>query len=239
MNKIRKIGIIMVLFIIVVMMQNKTYAALQANKGGTSLKSRTTADEFFKGIRAMEASGGTLGKNANYNAEGRTDYIDTSENGLDCHMAKNTEWGTAAMLSASAYGSAPRGTSSASTTGNESGVYQMADAIWEFVATSYENTSNTYNKVIKNADGRYFNLYKSQTSIPGDATTETAGWLGATNSNFVNASYPVFLRGYNNYVRIGYLFGYGNSVGNFYSDNDILSARAVVVCAPRTLKYSK
>jgi len=186
-------------------------AALQS-RPDTSRLVNTTANDFFKKIRNMEAEGGTLGLKAQINT---TTYLDSTNNGVDVHMAKNTEWGTAAMLAASSYGTAPSGSSSATTTGNATGVYQMADSSgFEYVAGIY-NTTNTYMNAIKGADARYYNLYTSETSIPGDATLETRNWKGASHAYFVNASYPVFLRSY--YALFGYCYSNGCANSNYGS----------------------
>lgn len=219
MRKIQKIIIAVMLLLGIIMLNpSKVQAGLQANKGGTSL-TNVTADGFFEGIRAMESSGGTLGKSANYNT---SDFLDTSGNGIDCHMAKNTEWGTAAMLAASSYGATPTG--DASSTQNESGVYQMADKKYEYVATSYEGATNKYNRVIRSADGRYFNLYSStRKSFFGDSTEYVSASL--------TTSRPVYARGYNSLFNVFNDNDNGNSFGNFGS-------RAVVVCGERTLDLS-
>ena len=125
----------------------------------------------------MEAEGGTLGKNANIDMSENGSYLDSSNNGIDVHMAKNTEWGTAAMLSASAYGEAPTGRSNASTTGNATGIYQMADSNYECVAGIYNTTNQNMSK-IKAAEGRYRDEYtESSTEFAkaGDAI-KLKGW---------------------------------------------------------------
>ena len=100
---INKFILILVIACIISLFPVNVYAGLQANKGGTSLKN-TTADAFFKAIRAMESEYGTLAKKSNISS---TDYTDSSKNGIDCHMMKNTEYGTVAILAASGYGNKP------------------------------------------------------------------------------------------------------------------------------------
>ncbi len=207
------IMILLIAFAIVIV-PIKSNAGYQASKGGTRL-TNLSANDFFVGIRNMEKSGGTLGLEATLE---ETTYKDTSKNGLDCHMAKNTEWGTAAMLSASIYGIPPERQSDASTTGNESGIYQMAKGN-EYVAGIWDTTS--YIDVIRGADARYYDLYTSSTSKPGDATTETQGWHGAMTYGFVNVGGCIFLRA------VDSMFGYSNNQGGAYAPN---GCRAVVVC---------
>ena len=164
-----------------------------------------------------------LGLNATIDG---TTFLDSSNNGLDIHMAKNTEWGTAAMLAASSYGIAPSGNSFASTTGNATGIYQMANGLYEYVAGIWD-TSNSYMSKIKTADSRYYDLYSSATAKVGDATLETKYWKGANRASFVSASNPIFVRSNSS------LFGFDNGNGNSYSSS---GSRAVVVCRWRTLK---
>lgn len=208
-NKVKNILILMAIAIIsIIAMPNKSNAGLQANKGGTSLVS-TTANDFFKAIRRMETQYGTLGKNAQLNDK----YVDTSANGIDCHMALNTEFGTAGILSYSKYGSIPT-TSSDTTTGNASGIYQLGYRKYEYVA-GIGTSTNIYMNVIANADSRYYNKYTSY-SIAGDGM----GKFGNT-VHWPSLSYPVLVR---------------SSMGVLYSDNyegnadSIRGSRAVVVC---------
>lgn len=213
--KIKKSTIVFTVGILTAfMLTGKVNAAVQSRPGVTSLKN-TTANDFFVKIRQMEVEGGTLGKKAQLDS---TTYLDSSNNGVDVHMAKNTEWGAAAMLAASPYGSAPSGRSDASTTGNATGIYQMAGGAYEYVAGIY-NTTNNYMSKLKNADSRYVDLYTGEVAKRGDATLETKNWKNSSNANFVNSSYPVFRRSVNT------LFGYYGLSGVSSSDS---SSRAVL-----------
>ena len=161
--KIRNILIISIIAIMgIIVMPNKANAGLQANKGGTSLVT-TTANDFFKTIRRMETQYGTLGKNAQINDK----YVDTTGNGIDCHMALNTEVGTAGILSYSRYGAVPTSAND-STTGNESGIKQLGFGKYEYVAGIYSTSNSSYMNVMFNADARYYNKYESNTSKAGD-----------------------------------------------------------------------
>lgn len=196
----KKKKLMMVIMTLMLIITAKSTYAMQSRPDGTS-KTNVYANYFFTEIRKMEST--VLGLPTNFDT---TTWLDSSGNGVDVHMAKNTEWGTAAMLSASAYGTAPRGNSSATTTGNATGVYQMADGTWEYVAGIWD-ASNDYMSNIRGANSRYYDLYTNQTSISGDATTETAGWKGASFRTFINGSQSVFIRCW------GALFGYYNSYG--------------------------
>ena len=213
--KIKKSAIVFTVGILTAfMLTGKVNAAVQSRPGVTSLKN-TTANDFFVKIRQMEVEGGTLGKKAQLDS---TTYLDSSNNGVDVHMAKNTEWGAAAMLAASPYGSAPSGRSDASTTGNATGIFQMADGTYEYVAGIY-NTSNDYMSKLKNADSRYVNIYTGEVAKRGDATLETKNWKGSSYAGFVTSGYPMFLRSN------GALFGYNGTVGSsisYYSSRAVL-----------------
>ena len=211
--------IIITIFLSIWMTGTVNAAGYQANKN-TKSKVSTTANDFFEGIRNMEAAGGTLGTEAVIDINGGQ-YTDSSENGIDCHMALNTEWGTVAMLAASAYGVAPNGKSDDSTTGNASGVYQMADGTSEFVAGIFKTGNSNISKIF-NADAIYRNLYKEKVSKSGDATLETQKWKGASYANFLEDDVnPVFLRDN------GGLFGFSATFGGTHV---MIGSRAVVVC---------
>lgn len=214
--KIKKSAIVFTVGILTVfMLTGKVNAAVQSRPGVTSLKN-ITANDFFVKIRQMEVEGGTLGKKAQLDS---TTYLDSSNNGVDVHMAKNTEWGAAAMLAASPYGSAPSGQSDASTTGNATGIYQMADGTWEYVAGIYNTTNTTYMSKLKNADSRYVDLYTGEVAKRGDATLETQNWKNSSIASFATSGYPIFIRSGRA------LFSYNSSNGRSVSD---YSSRAVL-----------
>lgn len=222
-KKVASVGIFLICMII--LLSGQVQANVQSRPNATSLTGRTASD-FFALIRQMETSGQSMGLNASVDSTGKET---SSSNNIDVHMIKNTEYGGAAMLSASSYGAAPTGSSNATTTGNEYGIYQMAAGNWEYVAGMLENTNNSYVTNIKNASKCYWNYYTNPSNsysdysgyVPGDATKETAGWKSAGFSNFVNSGDPVFIRGYNG------LFSFSSSGGNGGSD---CSSRAAAVC---------
>lgn len=212
--KNKKIIIISALVLAIFILFTTNVQALQSRPDSASL-TNDGANYFFTEIRNMETE--VLAKEMTLE---ETTYKDTSGNGVDVHMAKNTEWGTAAMLSASAYGSVPSRGSSASTTGNATGVYQMVEGNWEYVAGIYNAPNSYYISTIYSADSRYKDVYESETSKPGDATLETRRWKGASYDAFVGNGSCVFRRG-----RFG-LFSYANERGGAYSGG---SSRAVLV----------
>ena len=159
----------------------------------------------------METQYGTLGKNAQLNDK----YIDTTGNGIDCHMALNTEYGTAGILSYSRYGAVPT-ISNDSTTGNESGIKQLGYGNYEYVAGIYSTPNSSYMNVIFNADARYYNKYESNTSKAGDGM----GKFGYGVSN-ISSSNPIIKRSSGGVLYSNYDTGY---------NNNSLGSRAVVVC---------
>ena len=207
--KYRKIIIILIVaFICIIATPNIANAGLQANKGGTSLTG-AKADGYFVSIRKMEAQYGTLGKNMILD---NTTYLDSSNNGIDCHMVLNTEFGTAGILAYSEYGVIPTSDSD-TTTGNASGIYQLGYGNYEYAAALYSSNSTfeSVSKIIAKSDARYWSKYTSSKAKAGDGN-------GTFTGNF-----PM----YNNYIlRRG-----GNGI--FYEPQSwvgINTTRAVVVC---------
>lgn len=187
---IYSVGIGLVTYIMLI---GTVHANVQSRPDNDSLISE--AGKFFTLIRKMETTDGPMGLSATIDDSGNET---SSSNSIDAHMIKNTEWGATVMLMNSDYGSKTSGSSStATTTGNASGVYQMFSGR-EFVAGIY-STSTTEKpnwSTIKNAPVKYWNDYQSGNSITGDATTETPKWKGADEGTFVSEKYPVFSRGY-------------------------------------------
>ena len=209
--KSKKILIIMIAAMLsIIAMPNRAHAGLQANKGGTSL-TNITANGFFVSMRRMESQYGTLGKSAVFD---QTTYVDSTGNGIDSHMALNTEFGTAGILAYSEYGTIPTN-SNDTTTGNASGIYQLEYSNFEFVAGIYSSTNSNTN-IIGKADARYYNKYDSNTPIPGDGI----GKLGASIS-YPSVNYPIIVRRISRSVNSPYDNGNSFSTG---------SSRAVVVC---------
>lgn len=208
--KVKNVLIISIIAIMaIIVMPNKANAGLQANKGGTSLVS-AQANDFFKAIRRMETQYGTLGKSAQLDDK----YLDTTGNGIDCHMALNTEFGTAGILSYSKYGTVPTSTND-TTTGNESGIKQLGYGNYEYVAGIY-SSSNGATNIIFNADARYYNKYETSTSKAGDGM----GKLGTGIAN-ISSRFPAIRRSYYGVLNSDHSDGYSyNNIGS----------RAIVVC---------
>lgn len=238
----KKLKILAVLFTLVTL--TNVHAALQS-RPGVDVKVSTNASTFFKLMRDMEAEGGALGLNATFAQNSSTkEYEETSAtNNVDSHMCKNTEWGAAAMLSASSYGSGSGNVQksfnsttkiynvTASTTGNMTGIFGMSGGLakQECVAGGIiSKMDSSYNRYLINAHSRYVDNYADSTStsmnnastryIPGDATYETKTFSGS-GGLFVHSSSPIFSRGY-------YGVLYSDSYGGY--DNDSCGSRLVV-----------
>lgn len=214
-NKKIMLASMLIVMVAILIIPGKVHAAYQSKPGAKTL-TNTTADQFFEGCRNMETRGGVLGLNEIIE---QTTYKGTSNNGIDAHMALNTEWGAIALLTDSAYGIGKdiSGTNDKTSTGNATGVYNLANGTYEYVASTYNGTSSQYNTKLRSADARYFNSYSSSTSKAGDALNCTR-WLSASCIDWTNTSHPIFYRG------VGGLFGFGNDYGSSSG------ARAVVVC---------
>lgn len=199
----------MILFIVLGMLltiPNSAHAGYQS-KPGTALTLRPITT-FFEGCRNMETSGGVLGLEEGLNE----DYTGTTNggNGIDAHMALNTEWGTIALFTNSKYGvkKGISGSNNDSTsTGNATGVYGLANGTPEYVATMFENSGTL---AIKNFNSRYLNNYIAKERKAGDAL-ECAKWLGTNEATWVKANRSVFERG------ISGLFGFESvDSGTYY-----------------------
>lgn len=212
-----------IIVVLAILFMHKNVYAVGGQASGTSSLYCKNVSYFFELIRAMETSTGTLGKSSNINTD---TYVDNSGNGIDCHLEKNTEYGTITLLAASEYGNATS-TNSASTGLGSTGVFQMSNGNYECVANTYSSekdgtlTTNNYNGALTRADSRYVNkYYGSKHSITGDGLIETDG-AGGGYTDFVTSNGPVFYRG------LGGLFGYSCYGGEDYNPR---MARAVVVC---------
>ena len=214
MKKNKKLSILLISLIALMLLLPTVVNAggLKAEKpNGSTIKSLVSqkAEDFFTLIKGMKSLTGTLG-------------VASDASKIDCHMAKNTEWGTAAMLGVSKYGQASTGNNSKSTTNNNTGVFQMADGTYEYVAGIYEG------KIPTGLDAKYFNVYSGSTGISGDALTATTGYVSGYGSvRWVSSSFPWFLR--SNNALLGTDDFNGNAGSNYGS-------RAVVVCGSGLLQ---
>jgi len=219
----KKVILAMVLVAILpIIFGTKVNANLQSRPGAGALRNRTASD-FFIMARNMERANESFGLNATID---QANGNETSEsNGIDVHMMKNTEYGTAVMLGASAYGSIPAVAAQINTnsiTGNKTGMYMNASGTYTYTASLVTGVNTTNFARIVAAAQRYRNNYTTANSSRklGDATVETQGWKGASQTGWVSL---FFARGY------GGVFSFVNGDGSATSNS---GSRAAVVCAP-------
>jgi len=134
------------------------------------------------------------------------------------HMIKNTEWGAIAYLSHSKYGLCIESTCKEivanqtyisgnnlldTTTGNQTGVYDMAGSAGEFVMGNYANfegevSLDNLEQPNINIKTQNYDLYYPNTFILGDATLEVTinniSWNNGL-ANFINDTNNWFVRG--------------------------------------------
>ena len=140
---------------------------------------------------------------------------------LNSHMLKNSEWGAVAYLTESKYGrdgeevtindnnnfiTADEGISvnpEQSSTGNETGIYDLSGGATDRVAAYYTGGNSTSlndygSSLVNETDKKYVTAYTGITASSayktGDATYETNRWR-SDYASFVNSSQPFFLRG--------------------------------------------
>ncbi len=159
---------------------------------------------------------------------------------LNSHMLKNSEWGAVAYLTESKYGrdgeevtindnnnfiTADAGISAnpeQSSTGNETGIYDLSGGAYEYVPAYYNGSGSLSNgSSFANGTSDEFSTAYTETSAssaykPGDATYETSGWHG-DDAYFVNSNNPFFMRAgvYHSGSNAG-VFYFSVNVGNAY-----------------------
>ena len=162
------------------------------------------------------------------------DIINISKNN-NYHMIKNTEWAAITYLSHSKYGLCDDNTCKEvlanqtyasgsnlldTTTGNQTGVYDMAGSAAEFVMGNYANLEGQIslnNLEIPNINIEPFNydLYYPNTFILGDATlevtTDDISWSNGL-ANFVNETNNWFVRGGIANYETGSIFSYRSTI---------------------------
>ena len=162
---------------------------------------------------------------------------------LNSHMLKNSEWGAVAYLTESKYGrdgeevtindnssyiTADAGISAnpeQSSTGNETGIYDLSGGAGELVAAYYTGGNSTSlndygSSLVNETDKKYVTAYTGTTASsaykPGDATYETNRWH-SDDANFVSSDNPFFIRGggYSNGSHAGvFYFIYNSGISN-------------------------
>lgn len=192
--------ILLFMLIFTVIPFNKSQATLQANPN-TQYTTTDWATNWIKTIREMEKTGGAMGLDEIMN----NDLTSTTNNGIDVHMIKSTEYGATAILSASGYGNPDTLQNSAvkTTTGNKTGIYYNGTS-WENVAagTSVDSGNNkqgtfkiSYNYAqTLNYNSKYYDIsYTEDTSSEkiGDALNSCSRWHGATYNEWITPAYSM------------------------------------------------
>lgn len=179
-----------------------------------------------------------------------TGDIAEDSNNFDTHLMKNVEWGAVCYLAESKFGAnkeitgntsliSAKGGVTSTTTGNETGIYDMAGQNAEFVSAYYNwGENNASLKKYSNAkdfDKKYVDIYNSYgTDNYGDAIYETSKDKIARRSWYegqsdIETGFPFFLRGKSGYSNS--IYSYQVNTGdktNDYSDYKI-SFRATIV----------
>ena len=215
-TKVKLLALAIMLVTMTLMPIGQVKAALQANPN-TQYTKKATPENWMKGFRQMETAGGAMGLNETL----KGDLTSESSNGIDVHMMRTTEYGAIAILSASGYGNPSNAKAITSTTGNETGIILNTNN-YEWTAGGLQGS------VFSGVNSRYFDTYTGNQSSAragdalGTSTTPNpgaAGWHSASYSNWVNSSYPYFVRG------SGGIFSFGN-----LSASSSGFGRGVVVC---------
>ena len=167
---------------------------------------------------------------------------------LNSHMLKNSEWGAVAYLTQSKYGrngtkvtvndnnsyiTADEGISTnpeQSSTGNETGIYDLSGGAYEYVASYLANAdySNANTTFTTNTSDKYSTVYPQATGITGDATSETEGWNNEL-VNFIRSTSPFFIRGGDCYgTLISGIFSFGSYNGASVANDTFRMCLAVI-----------
>ena len=177
------------------------------------------------------------------NNSGNSYKLSTDDSVVDPHMMKNTEWGAVAYLAQSKYGKGSEvainsngdfytgGGSSVtsylsnkdqSTTGDETGIYDMSGCAWEYVAGYLQGGIDTYGSELMQADQKYSDVYTSYTApsastkLYGDAVYETSSSVSSPYTNSWYSDYSYFLTSVNTFFVRGGHFLDGSEAGLFY-----------------------
>lgn len=236
----KKIILLVVMLVIMFMPIGRVKGALQSNPDTHTKKQTDTPENWMINVRNMEKTGEGMGLSEVLNSDLTAE---TESNNIDVHLARSTEYGAVAILSASGYGN-PQTLQEGeikTTTGNKTGVYFTGDT-WEIVAGGWEE------RIFSGVNIRYYDAYtNSQTSAKagdafGNATTTNPGcekWHSAPAPEWVTFYHPgggyphyryYFARGGNGIFSYSSThvekFGTAADANHFY----FLSARGVASC---------
>jgi len=215
----RKVSIVIISIMLMLIALTTKVEANYQSRPGVETKVNVTQINFFNGIRAMENAGEVMGLNGQ------------ADNGIDVHMVKVTEWGTAAMLAASSYGKVGNVGAGDSTTGNNYGVFDMAGSIVTATADGvhvealnnmywtipYGTFNPTYTVPYRNTWEKYgtgsmggANAAVTNTFMPGSAIGECEDWQGAIMKSPPMRTYQatnyIMVRGGRTIFELGFSF---------------------------------
>ena len=143
-------------------------------------------------------------------------------NNLDPHLVLNKDWGAVVYLGSSSYGMP--GVSKKSTTGNKSGVMNLADSSWVITSSLYQGlegkSPSSVENLKKNINTKYVETLPKDFNIEstrGMAIMETYGWYYGTNNNYnlPNEDNPVGIR-YRRFPVEGIINGNGTGKSSSY-----------------------
>lgn len=130
MSKKRTLIIFLLVLTFAIALPSKVNANLQSRPNATSLKNKSASD-FFLLSRQMETSSGPMGLNASIEVQNDKVVETTEPNNIDVHMIKNTEYGTALLLSASAYGECTKDSNKSTTSTTRKFLWNNANGTGE------------------------------------------------------------------------------------------------------------
>lgn len=220
--------IIFTIIIVAILLNAKNVYAIGGQASAWNSYTSSNVSYLFELIRAMETPTGTLGVNSRINTE---NYVDSSGNGIDCHLAKSTEYGTAMLLSRSEFGRISYASEGNSCAKGNTGVVGLFADTTQYAATIYSETinsepkENSQNGALIRADERYVNRYYGTLNdyvnrgyiIRGDALLEDTVHT-SSNIVFPSLNNPIVFRCHERHGGFG------------ASDTSSRNARAVVVC---------
>ena len=227
----KKIILLVVVLGFIIIPISTVKGALQANPDTYSKKEVNTPDGWMTNIRNMEKTGEAMGLSETLN----NDLTPSSEsNNIDVHLARSTEYGAVAILSASGCGNPQTLQESEikTTTGNKTGVY-FTGTDGELVAGGLEGY------IFSGVNSKYYDTYTNAQSSArvgdalGNTTTTNPGcmrWHLATSSTWTigKNSYAFWTR-YTSFIRgNGGIFSYSATTDNSHGQrNERFCARGV------------
>ena len=179
------IKIIILLLLIIFLTVGNVNAVYESNQYTYSNPMSQNWDTWLNSIRAMEATNGSMGLTETLNGTTAT----SSSNNIDVHMAKATEYGAVAILSASRYGNPnntqkPKTSTSDGDEANKTGIYYNYGN-WEFTACiAAQEVGSSFSK--------YWDKYNTL-NLRG--LSPSSSWHGGSAGSGLDTSYTYNRRG--------------------------------------------